>query len=240
MSETPLEHFFMGLIPNLWEELVFFIPEKNLTKEIKDVLYVKGIGKLTGKVLVMDTMQGPIPYKIGRDNKYALLKASKLERNIYKLLEERKTTDPSNFNYILEKYYEQVECIFYIIDWMNRNISQVPNTDVTVKGLFEMQSVYYKKHLETFIKHFYPNRQAVPQSKFDVLGKIQTYFPDISKQYIKPLEHTDNNNHNLVQDAPNIDSKSLNKPKKQPIITENEAENILLERVFCLDKKMLK
>ncbi|MDN3665794.1 hypothetical protein ACFFU1_18300 [Algibacter miyuki] len=194
MSETPLEHFFMGLIPNLWEVLLFFIPDKNFTKEIKDALYVKGIGKITGKILVMDTTQGPMPYKTGRDNKYALFKASKLERNLYKLLEERNNGELSNFNYILDKYYEQVECIFYITDWMNRNIKQVSNTDNTVKGLFEIQTVYYKKHLETFIKHFYPNRQAVPQGKFDVLGKIQTYFPDISKQYIKPLDNTDNNN----------------------------------------------
>ena len=62
---------------------------------------------------------------------------------------------------------------------MNNNSNQVLNIDDTTKGLFYFQSIYYKKHFQTLLRHFYPDKKRVPQSNFDPIKIVEAYYPDI-------------------------------------------------------------
>lgn len=230
----------MGLIPNLWEELLFFIPEKDLPKGSMDIFGGGELKKLFNKVLVMDTESGPMEHRKERNNKNVLLKGAKLDGNIYELLEKKKGTEPTNFNYVLEKYYEQVECLYFISNWMNINLNQLPQADTNVKGLFHIQFSYYEKHLETFIDHFYPNREAIPKGHFDIAQIIRAHLQNNSKPYIEISGEKGENRPNFIQGKTVIGKASLKKVKKQPLITEKEAEDILLKNIFNLDLKKLK
>ena len=242
MNKTALETFYNGLIPILWEELVFYIPDHIMTEQILENYEKFDFQKFRNKILVVDYIEGPIVYDSQRDNSRAILKAASLKRNIHQLLSKRADSDAAEFNFILEQYYEQAECLYYLTKWLQDNLAQVLPLEDTVKGLFRMQLNYHKAHFETVLKHFYPKREDVPKGNFDLAEILEASFPKLSEQYrnketktVKPkiLDREEA----LTEKPPAISTKekALKKGKKQPIITEKEAETLLLKRIFNID-----
>jgi hypothetical protein len=235
MKKTDLETFFDSLIPNLWEELIFFIPDRNIPKDIKDKIVKTDFQKFINKILVFDTYDGPILYEDGRNNKKIILKASKLESNFYQLLEKEKATSSLEFNFILEKYLEQVECLKYISEWMYLNLNQVEKFDQTVKGLFQMQLSYYEKHLNVFVNQFYKNRTDYNKIKFNLESIIKSQLKEIVE---KKENHTKKEETQSAQNT-SLNNNTPQKVKKQPLVTNEEAEKHLLKKVFNLDLNVI-
>jgi hypothetical protein len=231
MKKTDLETFFNSLLPNLWEELIFFIPDRNIPKDVMDKIQSIDFKKFFNRVLVFDTYDGPILYEDGRNNKKIILKASKLESNFYQLLEKEKATSSLEFNFILEKYLEQVECLKYISEWMYLNLNQVEKFDQTVKGLFQMQLSYYEKHLNVFVNQFYKNRTDYNKIKFNLESIIKSQLKEIVE---KKENHTKKEETQSAQNT-SLNNNTPQKVKIQPIVTYEEAEKYLLKKVFNLD-----
>jgi len=238
------------LLPILWDDFLFYIPKKDIPKEFIDKFENLKTQKIFNEIMVMDYQHGPIVYKKGRDNKRTLLKGASLEKNIFKLLKQKNDAKLNEFNYVLEKYFEQVECLFYITDWMNTNLNHILPIEDNIKGLFLIQLTYYKKHFEALIKHFYPKREEIPPGNFNAIKIIERYFPDIIKRYNKTEKTITNSPVILVHEERNVgeqlkttnedaiaSKQSLKKVKKQPLITEKEAEAILLGSVFNVELK---
>ncbi|WP_339712985.1 hypothetical protein [uncultured Kriegella sp.] len=239
MNKTALESFYNGLLPILWEELVFFIPDHIMTEQILENYEKFDFQKFRNKILVVDYIEGPIAYDSERDNSRAILKGASLKKNIHQLLSKRADSDTVEFNYMLEQYYEQAECLFYITKWLQDNLSQILPLEDTVKGLFRMQLNYHKAHFETVLKHFYPKREDVPKGNFNLAEILEASFPKLSEQYgieKKQLTKPDTlvREEVLTEKPPALSTKekALKKGKKEPIITEKEAETILLKRIF--------
>jgi len=129
MSNRSLEKFYNNLIPNLWEEVLFYIPNNCIPEEVKDKFDNIEIQKIFNKIWVVDYRIAPIVYGKGRDNKKAFFKGSTLSKNICSLLEKKSNVKSQEFNYVLEKYFVQVECLFYITNWMNMNLNQMISID---------------------------------------------------------------------------------------------------------------
>ncbi|WP_339715847.1 hypothetical protein [uncultured Kriegella sp.] len=242
MDKTALENFYNGLIPILWEELVFYIPDHIMSNGILEKYEKFDFRKFRNKILVVDYMKGPILYETGRDNSKAIMKGASLKKNIYQLLNKKADSDASEFNFILEQYYEQAECLCYITKWLDDNLAQVLPLEDTVKGLFRMQMDYHKAHFETVLKHFYPKRENVPKGNFNLAGILESSFPKLSDQYSnKETQITKPDTlvreEALIEKAPALSTKepALKKAKKQPIITEKEAETVLLKHIFNID-----
>ena len=123
---------------------------------------------------------------------------------------------------------------------MNTNLAQIVQTDDTVTGLFHLQFMNYKKHFEALVRHFYPNKRSNPQGNFNAHEIMETYFPDISKS----LERNDSlksNNNNKEKRQPILNNathlattgdKETKGTDKKVLITEAEAEKILLKTIF--------
>ncbi|ALJ04510.1 hypothetical protein APS56_04860 [Pseudalgibacter alginicilyticus] len=219
-------------------ELFFYIPKNEIRDDIIEKLDFLNSTNIFNTIFVVDYYKGPIEFKTGRDNTRLLLKENDLDKNIFGLLEKKSEVPLHELNYVLDKYFELAECLFYITNWMDSNIAKTLRTDGTVTGIFYMQSITYKKHFEILVKNFYPTKDIIPKGNFNALQLIETYFPDIASQYNKHTEHT----------APTPTTSCgvqeemqppLNKTKKQPLITEIDAEKILLEQVFNVDFKKL-
>jgi hypothetical protein len=249
MSNTSLEKFYNDLIPNLWEEVLFYIPDNSIPIEVIDKFDNIEVQKIFNKIWVVDYRLGPIVYEKGRDNKKALFKGSILSKNIYSLLEKKSSVKSHEFDYVLEKYFIQVECLFYVTNWMNMNLNQMISIDDTLKGLVQLQFKHYKKHFEDLLKQFYPSKDKVPQGNFNIKEIIETYFPEVTRQYdtvnkkvtsspaiLSYIENIkDRNSKNTREDV--IHTQPTKKLKKQPLITEKEAEDFLLESVFKVKLK---
>lgn len=245
MSEKDLYQFYLDLIPNLLTELFFFIPEKEIRPNIIEKIdFLKGHDVLN-KVYVLDHYQGPIEHKKGRNNMNSFLKGAKLEKNMFALLEKKSDSKSHEFDYVLGKYFELVECMFYITGWMDTNITECVKTNNTVIGLFHLQFLDYKKHFETLVKQFYPNKETIPKGNFNAPKILETYFPDISKslktnngmlftvlggQKERPGLSASNS------EMPPQHHKMPKKKVKKQLVTEAEAEQILLRTFFNIKK----
>ncbi len=239
------EKFYDELIASLWTELLFFIPSKDIPIE-----FLNEHPKLTeilDIILVMDKRVGPIIYKQTRSNKLALQKGSLLDKNVFKLLKRKSKTNQNEFNYILDKYFVQIEFVFFISDWTHENLTKndIQNLNDTIKGLFLMQKMSYKSHFESIIKHLYPTKQELPRGNFNVIKTIETHFPDLLKKYDREQLNTTINpvtinviktNQSALTATQIIDiSEPKRLSKKQPLITEIEAETFLVKSVFGIN-----
>jgi hypothetical protein len=121
---------------------------------------------------------------------------------------------------------------------MNTNLAQIVQTDDTLTGLFLLQFMDYKRHFESMVRYFYPNKDIMPKGNFKALEFIETYFPDIASQYNKHMEHT-TFTPTTTEGVVEKKQPALKKTKKAPLVTEMEAEKILLEQVFNLNFRKL-
>lgn len=234
MGEKSLEKFNSALIGNLLNELLFYIPENKITKELVTKLENIDTKGIFNKVFIMDKIQGPIKYRKDSISK-ALMKTSMLEENMYLLLKKQRKLDEQEFSFVFNKYFELAEFCFYITNWFHTDLES--NTaiklDNQLSGLFLMQHQGYKKHFEKLVKHFYPKKEHLPSGNFNVEKTIEKYFPELLKKYTveKSERKSIVNTHN--ESEPNTDSqKQVAKEKKQPIISDNDAEQFLLKSVF--------
>ena len=243
MSEETLHKFHLSLIPNLIEELFFFIPEKEIRPDIIEKLDFLKKYNFLEKVLVFDKYQGPLHYEKGRSNKQLLLKESDLEKNIFKLLEKKSEGKAHEFNYVLNKYFEFVEAMFYMINWMYYNPTQIIQNDRNLSGIFYIQFTSYKNHFETLVKTFYASKETIPKGNFNVHYIIDTYFPDV----VNSFKQNNNLDINSLTVDENLKTTTYKKAAitpllkgekdKKSLITEAEAEKILLQTFFNVGRK---
>ena len=241
-----MEQLYKELVSVLWEELLFYIPDNGILNEFFKDHKEFDFQKFRNEILVIDQIEGPTVYKTGRNSSRTILKGSSLKKNIRQLLHEKSNSNESEFDYILELYYEQTECLYYITEWLNENIKQVQPLEDTVRGLFRMQYDHHRVHFETIIRLFYPNKQLIPKGNFDMARSMESYFTDLSilkgKTQDRTISTITSNDEEKIMDAtPPLEKKPIKKvAKKRPVITEAEAETILLERIFNIDTNTIK
>jgi len=238
MVNTPLQQFYKALLPKLWNDFIFFIPKIELPAEIKKELEFLREYDLVNKPIILDIGIGPYVYEI-KHNIKVISKWSDLERNVFLLLEKRANTESYEFNYILEKYFEQSSCLFFLTDWLYKNVEQIEQVDNNISGLFMIQFTNYKKHFEEMVRHFYPNKNQMPFDRFNVNQLIKDYLPDISKRFHKEevplLAEINMQKLNALPPLiyPPVEKKQSNKKKrKKVLITEEEAKKVILESIF--------
>jgi len=226
--------FFNSLLPNLWEEFIFFIPSRNIYDSIKDNFKNQDIEKYFNQIMVFDTYKGPVLYEEVTNNNKIILKSSKLENNLFRLLDKQNLTNPSGFNFILEKYLEQIECLNYISQWLYENLNQVNEINETIKGLFLMQMNHFDKHVNAFKSQFYKNNIEATKNPLNIEEIIKSTLKEINKQ------------EQIQTKSPTLDiatdlatgkdlQKTPQKTPKQPLVTEQDAEKMILKQVFNLD-----
>lgn len=247
MNKTSLELLYKNLISKLWEELLFFIPDNEVSNEFLENHKEIEFEKLRNKILVIDYYKGPTRYETGRDNYMIILKDSTLKKSTRQLLKAKANSNAQEFNYILELYFEQVECLHFITNWLNKNITQVLPQEDTILGLFKLQYSFHKSHFETILKQFYPDMQSLPKGNFNIGKSLESSFPHVSKLFNTRdpqniIPGVSNLQEKLHENLPISTNKKTqdSKNKKQPIISDSEAEAILLRRIFNIDSKVLK
>ncbi|SNR48786.1 hypothetical protein SAMN04488009_2154 [Maribacter sedimenticola] len=245
MDNTPLEQLYKELISILWESLLFYIPNNVISNEFFKDHKKLDFQKFRNEILIIDQIEGPIVYETGRNSIRTILKGSSLKKNIRQLLHIKSNSNESEFNYVLELYYEQAECLYYITEWLNLNIKQVLPLEDTIRALFKIQYDDHRVHFETIIRLFYPKKQLIPKGNFDMARSMESYFTNLSILKGKTQDHTispitSNDEGKIMNATPPLEKKPEKKvAKKRPIITESEAETILLKRIFNIDTNLL-
>lgn len=241
MDETLLDN----LIEVLIQELVYYIPSEIVPADVIDQMNKNNFKGFFDKLLVIDVKKGLLIYETKKFGKLLLAKHTSLEKNIFQLLKMKGELKAYEFDYILNKYFRQVEFYFFITYWLNTNLSlyNKKGIDNTVKGNFHIQFEYYAAHFKDLINHFYTTSNT-PKLKesFDVSELIGSYFPDLIARYnvaakkIQLKEEIIISKKEVDQEIEikqNATNKRKNeKLKKDRIITEKMADDFILESVF--------
>ncbi|WP_324025428.1 hypothetical protein QSV08_19805 [Maribacter sp. BPC-D8] len=246
MNNTPLEILYKNLISRVWEELLFFIPDNEISNDFLENNEEIEFEKFRSKIIVIDYYKGPTLYETDRDNNLITLKDSTLKKSTRQLLNAKANFNEQEFSYILELYYEQVECLYFITNWLNKNITQVLPQQDSILGLFKLQHNYYKSHFETILKQFYPDMQSLPKGNFNIGKSLESSLPHLSKLFysrdkqnvIPEVSDLQEVRHENLPTSTNKKTQR-SKNKKLPLISDSEAETILLQRIFNIDSKLL-
>lgn len=251
MDEQSLDQFFDKLIKVLLSDLAFYIPSAIIPAHVLDKLKNDIPEGFLNELSILVFNQGVAEFEMKEFDERLLLKRALLEKNIALLLRKRKELDELDFNYILEKYFDQVEFYFFLTNWLSANLSlyNKEQVDIVIIGAFQIQNEFYKTHYTELINLFYVSKNLKLREYFNILELLNKYFPDlisryglsnealtIQSDYKIPQEEL---NENIKTEADDNDEKtamreaiSKNKIKKEPLITQKASDDFILESVF--------
>jgi hypothetical protein len=256
MDEQSLDQFFGKLIKVLFNDLAFYIPSAIIPSQVLDKLKSNIPEHFLNELSILVFDQGVAEFEIEEFNERLLLKRTLLEKNITLLIRKRKEFDEFEFNYILEKYFDQVEFYFFITDWLstNLNLYNKEQIDIVIIGAFQIQNEFYKSHFSELINLFYASKEFKLREHFNISELLNKYFPDLISRYglsnealtiqsnskipqqelneTSEVEALDNNEKTIINET-----ISKNKIKKEPLITQKASDDFILESVFNVKLK---
>lgn len=181
------DQLYNELVNEFHKNYIFFIPSKIVLNDLINKPELTKLKHLFDRVLAIDNTFQVVPIEELNSYKYIIIKADLLEKNIFKLLDKKGEAPDIQFNFILEKYYQQVEFYYQTSEFYLSNLSLpiFDNINDTIKGLFTIQHDNYKKHLEGINKQFYPDKTINSQVKNDFSSQIISNLNSIGVELIE-------------------------------------------------------
>jgi len=230
MSKKTSENFYTDLNQVLIEEVLFYIPSSFISNEILDTYKEFEVEKYLDKLFVFDKQLGLIYYDSEKFSIKNLLKRAVLDKNIFQLFGKKRVTEANEFNYLLEKYFTQVQFHYITSEWFYMNVNQymsIKVDDELIQNLL-LQFENIKAHKKDVYKNFLSAKKH--------MSDVDSSLPELIKEHIDNLIE---NIQKKEQQAPielnqsnfRIDNTEVKKDKKL-LITKSAAEEFLLTSVF--------
>mgnify|MGYP000091332129 CR=1 FL=1 len=223
-----LDKLFTELWKNLYKSFVFYIPSRLLP----DLEHNKALNT----VVLIDSKGFDSELLNDESSHYQILgKAMILNDNIFKLIDQSERLPKHKFDFFLEKYLEHVNFVLYVSNWMENNIEiDISDLREETKKSFKSQTQVFLKHVEDLKSHIILPNKSLEKQKVNVLKFIENDLTDIKNvlnlNSVKPNDSVEN-----VATKTSIKNKN-----KLPLITEEDAEDFLLETVFQIRKGYIK
>ena len=250
MSEDLLDTFFDKIVQVLLQDVAFYIPSEIIPSAVYEKIQHKIPAHFLDELTILDIQHGFVAFEIEEFNKRIIQKPNYLEKNIFQLLKKRKELDTFELDYILKKYFDKVEFYAALINWLSENLSiyNKEKLDPTIIGLFEIQNEAYKKHLIELIDTFYSTSEIQLKEAYHLPELLKAYLPELISRFgkysktvnssiikinpddFKDIEKTNQPLTNTIVEK--IQKPIKKKIKKEPLITDEEAEDFLLRTVF--------
>ncbi|MFL1012091.1 hypothetical protein [Flavisericum labens] len=215
------------LLKRIYMPSVFYFPKAlfpNLSAETRQMLDVYGFFEDTG-ILKANGDVGSITTPVNALEIYK--KEDVLNGNLFQLLEIKEGHQNKSFGFLFEKYLSQVKTWAGVYDWLLNNLEkQIPQEYHGQKPLFEYQCIVLDKHLTMLDQEFQFNiDETATTNVVDILAENEA---------ILPISGLLSNDLQASRSGEAINKKQkVTKPSKKPLLlTEQEADEYLLERVF--------
>lgn len=235
MNKTELHDIYLELIKNLWIEFVFYIPDTPLFLEVLENIDMFADKRHFNAVFVVDYYKGPILLEDNRDNSKTILKNATLEQNIFELLKKKRELETYEFDFISEKYLEQIETLSYISNWLALNLDSFVKCDSQISGLFKIQQTNHQSHLNTFIQYFSLKKDDKKSNNPDLENLLKAHYDDLKNVISNKRNFELNSSKQGTKLLETDTTKILARTKKQPLISSKEAEISILKSVFKVD-----
>lgn len=240
MGKKSLENFCKKLFVDLTDVFIFYIPDSSVMNESIKESNAKEFKSLLQKVIIMDWHKGPLMYVKDTLKFSELEKSALLSKNILRLIDKKEKLKSSSFEYIFDKYYNQVCAMNIVAGWLNdqNRLERVDDKREKTVQAFWLQQLLFESHQSELEKVFCSSNKTVNS----ILGsdKLELQLPILLDQLNK-IESNQLMNNKIVErlvgktQVPKENSiTKFNPLKKKLLITEVEAEEYLLKAVFNL------
>ncbi|MBD0831631.1 hypothetical protein [Aestuariibaculum sediminum] len=233
MTKINLQETYFELLKHLWVDFIFFFPDSPLLLEAFKKIDFFANKRHFNTVFVLDYHKGPILLTEDRDNSKTIFKNATLEQNMFELLKKKKELEAIEFEYISDRYLEQIETLTYIANWLTINLNTFVKCDSQITGLFKLQQTNYQSHLNTFIKHFSSKTDIRIDHNPELENLLKTHYTHLKNVIFKKQKEELNcslSEGKLTSTEYTIKTRS--KIKKQPPISAEKAEISILKSVF--------
>ena len=213
-----LDNIHSQLVFNMASPIMFFVPETLITKELEERYEPELLELFFNKILVIEN-DGSVN-SLSKTTKITNVtsKNTQLDKNLFQLLELKETLKTYQFDFLIKKYYDQVNFFVLISEWLSENLeTHFKELDPSISAYFSIQEIAFQMHFETLQTTF--GMDLLPNPKqTEILEKIESMVPPLS----------------AFKKAANEVPESEEKPKteKKVLITNEEADRFLLETVF--------
>jgi hypothetical protein len=247
MKDQSLEAFLDSLVQVLLQDLAFYIPKSIFPKKLLRNIPLEFPEHFFDEVFYLDLKNGMMFFEVIAFNEKLMDKPRLFERNIIQLLKQKEELGETEFNYLLEKYFETSQfysnlvfflCIkyeFYFKDTL----------DPLTRGVFELQLRFYKNHCLALIDRFCQGKEVQIKNHYDLEEVLEKYLPDLSTRlgiYYKELVHESTiefpksilqvDENQSQAEVPNVQKMPKKRIKKEPLLSDQEVEDFILSTVF--------
>lgn len=212
---------FVKLYRRLFSQSVFYIPSELIVDGVQDMVAVQ-IDQYTDRLLYLAKDRRSKPLQNPETFENIIFKRFQLQKTVSFLLKEQTRMDEESFSYLMEKYMEHVNIACYVSKLLFDNIKgYFPNEPLVVYNTFLVQQNTINEHRESLIKTL----------------KIADDQPYVLENLLQM---------SLMQNPAFKETLSLQELRLQPdslqlqttdcngLISDEQAENFLLETVFSI------
>jgi len=262
MKENTQDFFLNTIVEVLIHNLTYYLPKEMIPEIVLVDLKGKISPQFFNKLAILDVYQGIGEFEVMEFSEQLAKKRQRLEKTIFELLAKRKELEEDEFEYLLDKYFRQVEFYLAITNWLRLNTATYKRIhkqiDLSIKGHFEMQYRVYELHFTELINRFYKGKELNLKESFtleeqmncfqDLMMRLQLFEEELvidrstQKNQNELLEDISLNQKSevITQTATTVNKQqNSTKKKKRPMVTEQEAYDFLLTSVFNVDPTII-
>jgi hypothetical protein len=142
-----------------------------------------------------------------------------LENNLLRLIEIEEKGGNKSFYFLLEKYVSRIKGWEYIFEWLNNNAeNNIVDLSISNKNLLQFQLDTTRLHLREIESHFGKKDNIASEDPESIFFENKGLVIAKGKTV-----------HDFIKE------KNDNDKKRQPLITNAEADRYLLETIFNVD-----
>jgi hypothetical protein len=244
--------FVNDLIGALLQHIIYYIPSELITGEILNQIENDIPDSFFDELSLFEIEKGV--FLINNEdalaiNKKLLKKRSLLENNLFLLLQKKTEITSIEFEFILQKYFDQLVFFLFITNWLVSNIKKYHKdvSSLPLIGSFKLQHEYLSSHTKEISNYFAGIIDIEKEYHFTAEKLVMEYFPYLISRY----QQVTLSNENSVDDTSileietteivsDVDSKqqknksgkNLKKEKVRPQLVDEEIEIMILESIF--------
>lgn len=263
IKEYTQDHFLNTIVEGLIHNLAYYLPKELIPEIVLIDLKGKISPQFFNKLAILDIYQGIGEFEVIEFSDRLAKKRKRFEKTIFELLTKRKELEAAEFDYLIDKYFRQVEFYLAIANWLRLNTANYKSIhkqiDLSNKGYFDLQYEVYELHFTELINSFYKGKELNLKESFTKEELLKNYFQDLITrlQLVEEeliIDQSIKKNQNELLEANSVNQKlrviaqtattvnkqqNPTKKKKRPMVTEQEAYDFLLTSVFNVDPEII-
>jgi hypothetical protein len=252
MREQSIDAFLDNLVRVLLQDVVFYIPKSIFPKKLLRSIPLEFPEHFFDEVFYLDLKNGMMFFEAVAFNEKLMDKQRLFEHIIVQLLKKKEELGETEFDYLIEKYFEKVQFYSNLVFFLcvKYEFYFKDTLDLMTGGAFELQLRFYKNHCLALIDRFYQGKEVQIKNHYELEEVLEKYLPDFVSRlgiYYKEQVHEstiefpnsilEGDEKQSQEEEPILQKVPKKRLKKAPLLSDKEVEDFILSTVFNVKLK---